>query len=201
MEDSEEKQASLIPALGLLGLGVGVVALAVGIFAMIKVGDAAKSADEKIEKAAALSLDLKKACDRIDSLAAQIDEIRGAGSGKVDALARQTQGAINEIVSQLNAVKNEIAEDRRAIETVAKRSQQRAAALAESAREKTAQDSDAGNAPGGKTPASQKTYKIQPGDTFAKLAKKFNVSVDAIMGANPGANPSRLRIGQEITIP
>ena len=46
-----------------------------------------------------------------------------------------------------------------------------------------------------------KNHKIQAGDTFAKLAKKYNVSVDAILKANPQANPSRLKIGQEIVIP
>ncbi|PWM29073.1 MAG: hypothetical protein DBX55_07940 [Verrucomicrobia bacterium] len=44
-------------------------------------------------------------------------------------------------------------------------------------------------------------YKIQPGDTFGKIAPKFGVSVDEIISANPDANPSRLRIGQTINIP
>jgi LysM repeat protein len=44
-------------------------------------------------------------------------------------------------------------------------------------------------------------HKIVRGDTFAGLAKQFNVSVKAIEEANPGVNPSRLQIGQSIKIP
>ncbi len=200
MEDSDisktEKSSSLIPALGLLGLGVGIIALALGVLAMVKVGDTAKSMDEKIEKAAALSLDMKKISDRIDSLAAQVNDIKGASSDKVDILAKQVQSAINEIFSQLNAVKGEIAEDRKAIESIAKRSPS-ASAPSEAATSQPTQSPDASSESG----TSTKTYVIQPGDTFGKLAKKYNVSVDAIIQANPNANPSRLRIGQEIVIP
>lgn len=44
-------------------------------------------------------------------------------------------------------------------------------------------------------------YSISKGDTFALLAKRFRVSTKALIQANPGANPARLRIGQKILIP
>ncbi len=44
-------------------------------------------------------------------------------------------------------------------------------------------------------------HKIVRGDTFAGLAKQFNVTVKAIEDANPGVNPTRLQIGQTIKIP
>ena len=44
-------------------------------------------------------------------------------------------------------------------------------------------------------------YKIKSGDTIAKIAPKYNVSVQDILSANPNVNPSRLMIGQEIVIP
>lgn len=44
-------------------------------------------------------------------------------------------------------------------------------------------------------------YEIQAGDTFAKLATRYGVSVDAILAANPNVNPSRLQIGQKVRIP
>ena len=43
-------------------------------------------------------------------------------------------------------------------------------------------------------------YTIAKGDTFSALAKRFHVSVKAIVEANPGVNPSRLQIGQKIQI-
>ena len=45
------------------------------------------------------------------------------------------------------------------------------------------------------------TYPIQPGDTFYAIARRFNISLDALLAANPGLNPDSLRIGQQICIP
>jgi len=44
-------------------------------------------------------------------------------------------------------------------------------------------------------------YTIQPGDTLFALARRFNVTVDAILRANPGIDPNSLRVGQIICIP
>ena len=45
------------------------------------------------------------------------------------------------------------------------------------------------------------TYVIQPGDTFYAIARRFNISLDALLAANPGLNPDSLRVGQQICIP
>ncbi|MDI9476482.1 MAG: LysM peptidoglycan-binding domain-containing protein [Natronincolaceae bacterium] len=50
--------------------------------------------------------------------------------------------------------------------------------------------------PGGTTP-----YTIRAGDTFYKLSISHNVSLSAMLAANPGVNPDRLSIGQVICIP
>lgn len=44
-------------------------------------------------------------------------------------------------------------------------------------------------------------YTIVPGDTLFLLAQRFNVTVQAIMMANPGIDPNNLRVGQIICIP
>ncbi|HOA90671.1 MAG TPA: LysM peptidoglycan-binding domain-containing protein, partial [Bacillota bacterium] len=44
-------------------------------------------------------------------------------------------------------------------------------------------------------------YTIRAGDTLFSLAQRFNVTVDAIIQANPGIDPNNLRVGQEICIP
>lgn len=46
-----------------------------------------------------------------------------------------------------------------------------------------------------------RTYEIQPDDTVAGIAETFGVTVDAILQANPGLDPSRLVIGERIVIP
>ncbi|MBM7581542.1 LysM repeat protein [Caldicoprobacter guelmensis] len=44
-------------------------------------------------------------------------------------------------------------------------------------------------------------YTIRPGDTLFSIARRFNVSVDDILEANPGIDPENLRVGQVICIP
>lgn len=44
-------------------------------------------------------------------------------------------------------------------------------------------------------------HVVKPGDTIYKLAQMYNVSVEAIIEANPGINPNMLTIGQIICIP
>jgi LysM repeat protein len=50
-------------------------------------------------------------------------------------------------------------------------------------------------------PAGATEYAIVKGDTFGTLAKKFHVPVKAITDANPGVEPTKLKIGQKIHIP
>ena len=51
------------------------------------------------------------------------------------------------------------------------------------------------------TASQEKIYTIMSGDTFSKIASKFGVSVESIIDANPGVDPRRLAIDQEIVIP
>jgi LysM repeat protein len=50
-------------------------------------------------------------------------------------------------------------------------------------------------------PVSQKTYAIQPRDTLASIARKQQVRLDALLAANPGVEPKRLKVGQVLNIP
>ena len=194
---------SFIPALGLLGLCIAVVAVVLGIFSMVKVSDTFAEMNDKIEKAAALSIDMKKMSDRIDSLALQIENLKSGDSSKVDDLAKQTQKAVESIGKILNENRAAIEENRKAIEEVAKRSFVRSPAPARESAQSVAagaQSQTPNNAPSASA-EGQRTHKIHSGDTFAKLALKYKVSVDAIIKANPDLNPSRLMIGQEVIIP
>ena len=44
-------------------------------------------------------------------------------------------------------------------------------------------------------------YTIRAGDTLFAIARRFNVSVDDLLEANPGIDPRSLRVGQIICIP
>lgn len=54
------------------------------------------------------------------------------------------------------------------------------------------------------TPGSgESTYTVQAGDTLFAIARRFNLSTDALIAANPAlaANPNSLQIGQVLVIP
>lgn len=214
LETKIEKQSQLVPALGLLGLGLGVVATALGIISMVKVGDTAADMNDKIEKAAALSIETKKISDRIDSLAMQIEEIKAGDKSRYDSLISQLNAELKRMGASIENVAKSSQNNRDLIEELAKRSSKRTTQAepaqnrqqaARQAPERTAAaEQPAQQTQTAEQPAQNgesKKYKIQSGDTFAKLAKKHGVSLDAIIAANPDANPSRLKVGQEINIP
>ena len=49
--------------------------------------------------------------------------------------------------------------------------------------------------------ASVTEHKIAKGESFAKLAQQYHVTLNAIKDANPGVDPMKLQIGQTIKIP
>jgi LysM repeat protein len=51
------------------------------------------------------------------------------------------------------------------------------------------------------TAASGATYKVSPGDTLTKIAKKFNTSAAAIMAANKIVDANKLKVGVNLMIP
>lgn len=190
-----DKSQALLPAMGLLGLGVGVVALVLGIFAMKKSGDVSASMTDKIEKAAALSLEIKKLGDRVDSLALQLEDLKSGDGNRVENLARQTNAAVRQLNSMISENRNSIADINKALEELAKRpaSARRAEAPAAAPQPQPESQAAAG-AEGG-------VHIIQSGDTFAKIAMKYKTTVDALIRANPDLRPSRLMIGQKVVIP
>ncbi|MBI3760363.1 MAG: LysM peptidoglycan-binding domain-containing protein [Chloroflexi bacterium] len=50
------------------------------------------------------------------------------------------------------------------------------------------------------TPA-QTSYTVKQGDWLFKIAREHNVSVEALIAANPGINPSSIQPGQVLVIP
>jgi LysM repeat protein len=49
--------------------------------------------------------------------------------------------------------------------------------------------------------ANGSPYTVQPGDNFYAIAQRHHISLDALLAANPGVNPDRLQVGQQICIP
>lgn len=45
------------------------------------------------------------------------------------------------------------------------------------------------------------TYTVKSGDTMGQIAQDFNITLDALMAANPNVDPSSMSIGQTLKIP
>lgn len=50
-------------------------------------------------------------------------------------------------------------------------------------------------------PPSGKTHKIQANDTYSSISRKYSVTIEALVAANPGVKPTALRPGQTIQLP
>ena len=48
---------------------------------------------------------------------------------------------------------------------------------------------------------SARKHRVQAGETPVAIARRYNVKVDALLTANPGLNPKRMQIGQNLVIP
>ena len=56
-------------------------------------------------------------------------------------------------------------------------------------------------APAAAAAESPVVHTVQRGELLSSISKKYNVKMSAIVAANPGLNPDRIRIGQKLKIP
>lgn len=50
-------------------------------------------------------------------------------------------------------------------------------------------------------PTTARTHTVQTGETPYSIARRYGVSADKLLTANPGVDPRRLRVGQKLNIP
>lgn len=100
------------------------------------------------------------------------------------ALREGVQNALNQLGDQIGALRGQVTKIEEA---------QKARATAPAGKGGAAAPTGVLNADG--------SYSVAPGDTLAKIARKFAVKVDAIEAENPGLDPARLKVGQKIKIP
>lgn len=53
----------------------------------------------------------------------------------------------------------------------------------------------------GPSAAAPRTHKVRRDDTPSSIARKYGVKLDALMAANPGLIPTKLRVGQTLNVP
>jgi TolA-binding protein len=150
---------------------IGVLLGAAGLYAALSVRGASQDHEDRL-------LELER---RVDRMSAAIDEI----NGQIRGLHHNTRSALQNLSEQINQMRQEMRVARSApasVQTV-----------------NAAESSAAASASGAASPA--RTYTIRAGDLIAKIARENNTTVDAIIKANPGLNPNRIKVGQVINLP
>lgn len=196
MEDSSMDTGFDAPAdlkipigLGILGLIVGGLALIIAFVDRGKVSRFTEKVDADIEDVRA-TVNKTAAGQDAGGNAKEIAELRR----ELEALRAQVSASFESV----NANQEELAK------TVESLSRRRGGAVASADGNAGAQQRSAGaNAGATGSPAASASgeYKVESGDNFWKIARKFDCKVADIEALNPDVDPARLRVGQKIKVP
>ncbi|MDQ8194612.1 LysM peptidoglycan-binding domain-containing protein [Coraliomargarita sp. SDUM461004] len=209
-EDIESSGTSLVPlALALLAIVLGGAGLYFGLNANQRITPLTESVDEGSSSTARIDKELAALDARIDELTTQNRQLKetiqrlGRESSQTLRVANQAGSGVESNRGELIKLAKKMSElastGVRAPSPAPERS-----APSETVATVNPNSGSASSNSVASTPATSGTstiYKIQSGDTFGKIASLKGVSLDALLEANPDADPRRLRIGQEINIP
>lgn len=157
--------------LPVVGAILGGLGLVLSIVALVKLGTVKK-----------LSTEVGSVKAQVESVAGDISAANSKAADarqRVDSLASQTQAGFNQVSSVMETMRADI---------------NKLATLKTPAPKAAKDGAPAAAGPGG-------DYTIKAGDTPAKVARAHGVSLDALMAANPGLEPTKLKVGQKINLP
>ncbi len=175
MDTLSRDSSSSSSVLPLVGVIAGALGLILAIVALVKLSTVQKTVaahDAEIPKIATIEGDLRAATAKTET------DLRGLREG--------VQNALTQVGTEIGTLRAQITKVEEA---------QKAKAAAPAAGKGGAAAAATG------VLNSDGTYTVGSGDTFAKIARKFNVKMDAIEAENPGLDPTKLRVGQKIRIP
>lgn len=186
-------------ALALLAIVMGGAGLYFGMTANQQLAPLTESIDEGSSSTAQLEKQIESLGNQISELSAKNDSL----TGSLQRLGRESSQTLRTATQAETGVasnRQELVNLAEAIQQIANAGSSRAqqASTSTNSSESSGSASSEGPTLSG---SSAGTYNIQSGDTFGKIANIKGVSLDALMDANPDADPRRLRIGQEINIP
>ena len=160
--------------LPLVGVIAGALGLILAIVALVKLSTLQKTVavhDTEIPKIATIEGEMRAATTKSEN------DLRGLREG--------VQNALNDVGTQIGALRAQVTK----VEEAQKAKPVAAAGKAGAAAAPTGVLNPDGS------------YSIAPGDTLAKIARKFAVKLDAIEAENPGLDATKLKVGQKIRIP
>ncbi len=196
-DDANQSHSNMVPtALALLGIVLGSAGLYFGLTANQRLNPI----DESVSAGATSSAKIEKVINgfqtQVTEFAAQIAE-QSKTVSRLRVYSSQGEQAVKKLAGELNTNREQI------VKTAEMLNEFAAAGFsaAPSTQLVSAASNNTGSQPSTAAPRVASSYVIVPGDNFGKIAGKFGVPVQAIIDANPDANPRRLAIGQTIQIP
>ncbi len=210
MEDDEETPSAsgMLPtALSILGIVLGGAALFFAINAGQRIGPLSASMEARSSGEAALEGRVEDLSTQLSEMEAQLESL-DAALNRVRTYGNQSERAIKQLATELNTNREQIVKTAERLNELATRS------LGAVASTEAASGTGGGAAPADADPdanpdadpgveseASRRTYAVEAGDNFVRIASKTGVSLQALIDANPDVDPRRMQIGQQIKIP
>lgn len=195
MEDENQTNLNGKPflplAVGLVGVLLGASALFFAINAASRASSIEETYRTSFEKAAATSIEMANVNRKMETVTANLEDIKSAGMGNVESLRRETQSAIVGLQNYIKENRTLIAKNQEAIKEIASRTPAAKAA---------AETPEAAATPSASADGAKK-HTVKPGENFSVIAKKYGKSLADIEKANPNIDSRRLQVGQEVIIP
>jgi len=196
-DDANQSPSNMVPvALAVLGIVLGGAGLYFGLTANQRLNPI----DESVSAGATSSAKIEKVINgfqtQVAELAAQISE-QSKTVNRLRIYSSQGEQAVKKLAGELNTNRAQIVKTAEMLNEFAAVGFRAVPAQLEA----SAASNDTGSPAAIAAPGAASTYVIVSGDNFGKIAGKFGVAVQAILDANPDADPRRLAIGQAIQIP
>lgn len=206
MEEDLEPSGSpsLVPlALAILATVLGAAGLYFGLTASQRLNPISASIEEGTSGAAQLEKELGALQTQLAELRAQTDELAKA-LDRTRIYSSQSERALKQLAGNVKENREEIVKQAEQLNKLASGGGGATAARSSTGGDPgtAAAEAEAGEAAADEASGSTEgIYRIRAGDNFTKVARDLGVGLQALIDANPQADPNRLQIGQEINIP
>ena len=196
-DDANQSPSNIVPvALAVLGIVLGGAGLYFGLTANQRLNPIDESVSAGATSSAKIETVINGFQTQVAELAAQMSE-QSKTVNRLRVYSSRGEQAVKKLAGELNTNREQIVKTAEMLNEFAAAGFRAVPAPQEA----SAASNDTGSPAAIAAPGAASTYVIASGDNFGKIASKFGVAVQAILDANPDADPRRLAIGQTIQIP
>lgn len=198
MEDDvevNESSSQIIPiALAVLAVVVGGAGLYFGMTANQRIAPLSESLNAGVSSSAQLEKTISKLETRVEELTAANQDLR-ASLKRANAYDSQRDQALK-LEAAIRDNREQIVKSAEQVNSISSSTVSEPAATDVRTPESSAPTETVDTAS-----TASGVYVIESGDTLQRVSNTTGISLQAILDANPGIDPRRLRIGQQITLP